>query len=104
MRALNTNITTYGGGGCGHNPWDWMIWLEREPQGAIVMFWGGMRIGAGTRIWRSFQACARGSRNEDNLSKSQRERVTTLQMIEAVVKNANSLARGITTAGKRTGS
>ena len=41
MGPLNTNITTYGGGGCGHNPFDWMHWLQREPQGAIVTFWGG---------------------------------------------------------------
>ena len=46
MGPLNTNITTYGGGGCGHNPFDWMHWLQRQPQGAIVTFWAAMRVAA----------------------------------------------------------
>ena len=46
MGPLNTNITTYGGGGCGHNPFDWMHWLQRQPQGAIVSFWAAMRVAA----------------------------------------------------------
>ena len=46
MGPLNTNITTYGGGGCGYNPFDWMNWLQREPQGATVHFWSTMRISA----------------------------------------------------------
>ena len=62
MGPLNTNITTYGGGGCGHNPYDWMHWLQREPQGAIVTFWAGDagRMRSPSR-WRSSWASIAGS-------------------------------------------
>ena len=61
MGPLNTNITTYGGGGCGHNPFDWMHWLQRQPQGAIVT--SGPRCGSlrSPSRWRSSWASIVGS-------------------------------------------
>ena len=98
MGPLNTNITTYGGGGCGHNPYDWMHWLAREPQGAIVTFWGGMRVNAVTQNLAILLGLHARVGNEDNLWNSKRERVTTVQQIEAIVKNATTFGRKVATA------
>jgi uncharacterized protein (DUF849 family) len=46
MGPLNMAITCYGGGGCGSNPFDWMQFIRRTPQGAIASFWAGMRMTA----------------------------------------------------------
>lgn len=95
---LNTNITTYGGGGCGYNPFDWMHWLQREPQGAVVTFWGGMRVNAVTQNLAILLGQHARVGNEDNLWNSKRERVTTNQQLAAIVKNAESFGRKIATA------
>ena len=86
MGPLNTNITMYGGGGCGHNPFDWMHWLQREPQGAIVTFWAGMRINAVAQPMAIIMGQHVRVGIEDNLWNSKRERMTTVQQIEAVVR------------------
>ena len=85
MGPLNTNITTYGGGGCGHNPYDWMHWLQRQPQGAIVTFWAAMRVAAVAQPLALImgQHCRVGI--EDNLWNSKRERMTTVEQIQAIV-------------------
>jgi hypothetical protein len=98
MGPLNTNITTYGGGGCGHNPFDWMHWLQREPQGAIVTFWAGMRINAVSQNLAILLGQHVRVGNEDNLWNSKRERVTTVQQIEAMVRNSEAFGRKIATA------
>jgi uncharacterized protein (DUF849 family) len=46
MGPLNVAITTYGGGGCGYNPFDWMEFIRRTPQGATATMWAGMRMSA----------------------------------------------------------
>jgi hypothetical protein len=43
---LNIAITTYGGGGCGYNPFDWMEFIRRTPQGATATLWAGMQMNA----------------------------------------------------------
>jgi uncharacterized protein (DUF849 family) len=95
---LNTNITTYGGGGCGHNPYDWMHWLQREPQGAVVTFWGGMRVNAVTQNLAILLGQHARVGNEDNLWNSKRERMTTNQQLAAIVRNAEAFGRKVATA------
>jgi uncharacterized protein (DUF849 family) len=46
LGPLNMAIGTYGGGGCGHNPFDSMEFIRRTPQGACASIWAGMRMNA----------------------------------------------------------
>jgi len=43
MGPLNMAICGYGGGTLGRNPFDWMHFLQRVPQGSVTIFWSGMR-------------------------------------------------------------
>jgi uncharacterized protein (DUF849 family) len=98
MGPLNTNITMYGGGGCGHNPFDWMHWLGREPQGAVVTFWAGMRVNAVAQPMAIILGQHVRVGIEDNLWNSKRERMTTLQQIEAAVGLSQRFGRTVATA------
>ena len=98
MGPLNTNITTYGGGGCGHNPFDWMNWLSREPQGAIVTFWAAMRVNAVAQPLAIILGQHVRVGNEDNLWNSKRERMTSVQQVEAVVRLSEQFGRKVATA------
>ena len=98
MGPLNTNITIYGGGGCGHNPFDWMHWLQREPQGAIVTFWAGMRVNAVAKPMAIILGQHVRVGIEDNLWNSKRERMTTVEQIEAVVDLCERFGRKVATA------
>jgi uncharacterized protein (DUF849 family) len=98
MGPLNTNITCYGGGGCGHNPFDWMEWIRRQPQGAIVTFWAGMRINAVAQPLAIIMGQHVRVGNEDNLWNSRRERITSVQQIEAAVRLSEQFGRKVATA------
>jgi len=98
MGPLNTNITMYGGGGNGHNPFDWFHWLQREPQGAVVTFWAGMRINAVVQPLAIIMGQHVRVGIEDNIWNSRRERMTSLEQIEAVVGLSERFGRPIATA------
>jgi hypothetical protein len=98
MGPLNTNITMYGGGGCGNNPFDWMHWLSREPQGAIVSFWAMMRTNAVAQPLAIIlgQHCRVGI--EDNLWTGKRERMSSVKQVEAVARLSEQFGRKVATA------
>ena len=98
MGPLNTNITMYGGGGCGHNPFDWMHWLQREPQGAVVTFWAGMRVNAVAQPMAIILGQHVRVGIEDNLWNSKRERMTSVDQIKAAVDLSERFGRKIATA------
>jgi uncharacterized protein (DUF849 family) len=98
MGPLNTNITTYGGGGCGYNPFDWMNWLQRQPQGATVHFWSTMRISAVAQPMAIVLGQHVRVGIEDNLWNGRRERMSTVAQIEAVVELSGRFGRKIATA------
>lgn len=100
MGPLNTNITTYGGGGCGHNPFDWMHWLGREPQGAIVSFWGGMRVNAVSQNMAILLGQHVRVGIEDNLWNSKRERMTSVEQVQAIRRNCEQFGRKVATAAE----
>ncbi len=100
MGPLNTNITMYGGGGCGHNPFDWMHWLGREPQGAVVTFWAGMRINAVVQPLAIIMGQHVRVGIEDNIWNSKRQRMTTLEQIEAAVGLSERFGRPIASAAE----
>jgi uncharacterized protein (DUF849 family) len=98
MGPLNLSIGTYGGGGCGHNPFDWMEFIRRTPQGAILSFWAGMRINAVAQPLSIIMGHHVRVGNEDNLWNSKRERITTVQQVEAVVRLCEQFGRKLATA------
>ena len=98
MGPLNTNITIYGGGGCGYNPFDWMHWLQTRTAGCNRHFLGhdaghcgrepmGIILGQHVRVGI-----------EDNLWNSKRERMTTVKQIEAAVGLSERFGRKVATA------
>ena len=98
MGPLNLACGTYGGGGTGHNPFDWMEFIRRTPQGAILSFWAGMRINAVAQPLSMILGHHVRVGNEDNLWSSKRQRITTVQQIEAVVRLAEQFGRKVATA------
>lgn len=98
MGPLNMAITCYGGGGCGYNPFDWMEFIRRTPQGATATFWAGMRINAVAQPLAIILGQHVRVGNEDNLWNSKRERITTVQQVEAVVRLAEQFGRKVATA------
>ena len=98
MGPLNMAITCYGGGGCGNNPFDWMEFIRRTPQGAIASFWAGMRMTAVAQPLAIILGQHVRVGNEDNLWNSKRERVTTVQQVEAVVNLSQRFGRKVATA------
>jgi uncharacterized protein (DUF849 family) len=95
---VNLAVGTYGGGGTGHNPFDWMEFIRRTPQGAILSFWSGMRITAVAQPLSIIMGQHVRVGNEDNLWNSKRERITTVEQIEAVVRLTEQFGRKIATA------
>ena len=98
MGPLNMAITGYGGGGCGYNPFDWMDFIRRKPQGAIVTFWAGMRMNAVAQPLAIILGQHVRVGNEDNLWNSKRERLTAVQQVEAIVRLSEQFGRKVATA------
>jgi len=98
MGPLNLAVGTYGGGGTGHNPFDWMEFIRRTPQGAILSFWAGMRINAVAQPLSMILGHHVRVGNEDNLWNSKRQRITTVQQIEAIARLAEQFGRKVATA------
>ncbi len=97
LGPLNMAIGCYGGGGCGHNPFDWMEFIRRTPQGAIASFWAGMRINAVAQPMAIILGQHVRVGNEDNLWNSKRERITTVQQVEAIVELSQRFGRKVAT-------
>jgi uncharacterized protein (DUF849 family) len=97
MGPVNLACGTYGGGGTGHNPFDWMEFIRRTPQGAILSFWSGMRITAVAQPLSIIMGHHVRVGNEDNLWNSKRERITTVEQIEAVVRLSEQFGRKVAT-------
>lgn len=88
----------YGGGTMFRNPFDWMHFLQRIPQGSVNTFWSSMR----GLISISAMAIVLGQHvrvgNEDNLWGADRKRKTTVEQIQGAVRVAESFGRRIATA------
>jgi uncharacterized protein (DUF849 family) len=98
MGPLNMALAGYGGGTLGRNPFHWMDFLRQVPQGASVTFWSSMR----GLIPLSAMALVLGQHirvgNEDNLWGINKERRTSVQQVEGVVRLAKEFGRKIATA------
>ena len=99
MGPLNQTMTAIGGaGGCGRNPFDFMEWVRRSPQGSIATY---------ESLWRTVtpyaaMATALGIHIrvgiEDNLWRRKGERMSSVQQIEQVVRMAKEMGRKVATA------
>jgi hypothetical protein len=95
MGPLNHNLTAIGGGACGRNPFDWMEYLRRSPQGSVVHFENTMRgcipmcatavmLGIHVRVGI-----------EDNIWRVKGERFTTVKQVEQMVNLAKAFGRKV---------
>ena len=101
MGPLNHTMTAIGGaGGCGRNPFDFMEWVRRSPQGSIATY---------ESLWRTVapyaaMAVALGIHMrvgiEDNLWRKPGQRMTSVEQVEQVVRLANELGRKVATGGR----
>src|SRR5262245_26348064 len=99
MGPLNHTMTAIGGaGGCGRNPFDFMGWVRRSPQGSIATY---------ESLWRTVppyaaMAVALGIHMrvgiEDNLWRKPGQRMTSVEQVEQVVRIAKELGRKVATA------
>jgi uncharacterized protein (DUF849 family) len=98
MGPLNMAIAGYGGGTLGRNPFHWMDFLRQVPQGASVTFWSSMR----GLIPLSAMALVLGQHirvgNEDNLWGVDKQRRTSVQQVEGVVRLCREFGRKVATA------
>jgi uncharacterized protein (DUF849 family) len=99
MGPLNHNLTAIGGGGAaGRNPFDFIEFVRRSPQGSVpqmeslwrtVAPFGAMAIALGIHVRVGI---------EDNLWRRKGERMTSVQQIEQMVRIARELGRKVATA------
>lgn len=98
MGPLNHCLVAIGGGACGRNPFDWMEYLRRSPQGSVLTWENTMRgvipmtamaimLGIHTRVG-----------NEDNLWRVKGERFPTVKQVEQQVRLAQAFSRKIASA------
>lgn len=98
MGPLNHCLVAIGGGACGRNPFDWMEYLRRSPQGSVLTWENTMRgvipmtamavmLGIHTRVG-----------NEDNLWRVKGERFSTVKQIEQQVRLAQAFGRKVASA------
>jgi uncharacterized protein (DUF849 family) len=95
---LNHCLVAIGGGACGRNPFDWMEYLRRSPQGSVLCWENSMRgvipmtamaviLGIHVRVG-----------NEDNLWRVKGERFSSVQQVEQMVNLARAYGRKVATA------
>ena len=98
MGPLNMALCGYGGGTMWRNPFDWMHFLQRVPQGSVNTFWTSMR----GLISISAMSLVLGQHirvgNEDNLWGADGTRKTTVEQVKGVVRLAKEFGRKVATA------
>ena len=98
MGPLNHCLVAIGGGAAGRNPFDWMEYLRRSPQGSVLTWENVMRgvipmtamavmLGIHVRVGI-----------EDNIWRAKGERFTSVQQIEQMVRLAQAFGRKVATA------
>lgn len=98
MGPLNHCLVAIGGGACGRNPFDWMEYLRRSPQGSVLCWENTMRgvipmcamavmLGIHVRVG-----------NEDNIWRVKGERFPSVKQVEQMVRLAQAYGRKVATA------
>jgi uncharacterized protein (DUF849 family) len=98
MGPLNHCLVAIGGGAAGRNPFDWMEYLRRSPQGSILT-WENIMRGV---IPMTAMAVMLGIHvrvgNEDNLWRVKGERFPSVKQVEQMVRLAEAYGRKVATA------
>jgi uncharacterized protein (DUF849 family) len=98
MGPLNHCLVSIGGGACGRNPFDWMEYLRRSPQGSILCWENTMRgvipmtamavvLGIHVRVG-----------NEDNIWRVKGERFPSVKQVEQMARLSEAYGRKVATA------
>jgi uncharacterized protein (DUF849 family) len=98
MGPLNHNLTAIGGGCCGRNPFDWMEYLRRSPQGSVVHFENTMRGNISMNAMAVVLGVHPRCGIEDNIWRVKGERFTTVKQVEQMVRLSEGYGRKIATA------
>jgi uncharacterized protein (DUF849 family) len=98
MGPLNHNLTAIGGGACGRNPFDWMEYVRRSPQGSVVHFENTMRGNIAMNAMAVVLGLHPRCGIEDNIWRVKGERFTTVKQIEQMVRLSEGYGRKIATA------
>jgi uncharacterized protein (DUF849 family) len=98
MGPLNHNLTAIGGGAVGRNPFDWMEYVRRSPQGSVVHFENTMRGTIPMCAMSVILGLHPRVGNEDNLWRVKGERFSTVQQIEQMASLSRAFGRKIATA------
>jgi uncharacterized protein (DUF849 family) len=98
MGPLNHCLVAIGGGAAGRNPFDWMEYLRRSPQGSVLTWENIMRgvIPMNAMAVMLGIHCRVGI--EDNLWRVKGERFPSVKQVEQMVRLAEAYGRKIATA------
>jgi uncharacterized protein (DUF849 family) len=98
MGPLNHCLVAIGGGCAGRNPFDWMEYLRRSPQGSVVTWENTMRGVIPMTAMANILGIHVRVGNEDNIWRGKGERFSSIQQIEQQVKLSTAYGRKIATA------
>jgi uncharacterized protein (DUF849 family) len=98
MGPLNHNLTAIGGGACGRNPFDWMEYVRRSPQGSVVHFENTMRGNISMNAMAVVLGLHVRCGIEDNIWRVKGERFPTVKQVEQMVRLSEGYGRKVATA------
>jgi uncharacterized protein (DUF849 family) len=98
MGPLNHCLVAIGGGACGRNPYDWMEYLRRSPQGSVLTWENVMRGVIPMTAMATILGIHVRVGNEDNLWRVKGERFSTVQQIEQMARLCEAYGRKVATA------
>jgi beta-keto acid cleavage enzyme len=99
MGPLNHTMTAIGGAGaCSRNPFDFMEWVRRSPQGSVATYESLWRTVAPYAAMTAALGIHMRVGIEDNLWRRKGERMTSVQQVEQVGRIAKEMGRKVATA------
>ena len=97
MGPLNHCLVSIGGGACGRNPFDWMEYLRRSPQGSTLCWENTMRGVIPMTAMAVILGIHARVGNEDNLWRVKGERFPSVKQVEQMATLAEAYGRKVAT-------
>ena len=99
MGPVNHSLTAIGGSGFrGRNPFDFIEYVRRSPQGSVITMESSWRTVAPLAAMSLALGLHIRCGLEDNLRSSKGKRMTSMQQVDQVVRLAKELKRAVATA------
>jgi hypothetical protein len=95
---LNHCLVSIGGGAVGRNPFDWMEYLRRSPQGSVLTWMNIMRGAIPMTAMAVILGIHARVGIEDNIWRVKGERFPTVKQIEQMVRLSEAYGRKVATA------